>query len=520
MSYLRYLKQIIIAFFLLAIFNCSTTDSNLSNESKRVLHYTVSMNEPSSQQYHIELNCDGLNKDTIVLQIPQWMPGYYQIMNYSNGIKNISASNADGSNITVTPLNSNSWQIVIGKGNPFSLRYDVIADKRFVAQNWLDSTHGYIVPAATFLYIENSINTPVTVKVNPNKWRNVATGLEPVTPNSNEFYAPDFDILYDCPILIGNLDELLPFEINHTIHRFVGYDMGNFDKIKLMDGLKRIVQASVDIIGEVPYKQYTFIGVGPGQGGIEHLNNTILSFQGDRLGSDAEWVRIMKFIAHEYFHNYNVKRIRPFELGPFNYNKENRTNLLWVSEGFTVYYEYIVAKRAGVISKDDYVASFESNINATENNPGRKFQSLIQSSYNTWSDGPFGVQGQSISYYEKGPLVGLILDLTIRNATDNKKSLDDVMRYLYWHYYKELNRGFTDAEFQQACEMVAGISLNSEFEYVNTTKEIDYNHYLALAGLQLTTTVNPQNGYKKATITKLANTNAKQNSIYHAWLNE
>ncbi|MEP6713471.1 MAG: hypothetical protein ABJA37_13685, partial [Ferruginibacter sp.] len=364
-------------------------------------------------------------------------------------------------------------------------------------------------------------NISVSVKIIVNKnWSKVATGLEPVAGKSNEFTATDFDILYDCPILMGNLEELPSFKVNGIEHRFIGYKLGDFDRIQFMDNLKKLVESAVAIIGDIPYKQYTFIGIGPGQGGIEHLNNTTVSFNGKGLNIPDGMNRMMSFLAHEYFHHYNVKRIRPFELGPFDYDRENKTNLLWVSEGLSVYYEYLIIKRAGLISEQALFKNFESNINAVENNPGRLYQSLTQASYETWSDGPFGKQGEdakkSISYYDKGPAVGLILDFAIRHSTQNKKSLDDVMRLLYWQYYKKLERGFTDAEFQQACETVAGISLAHEFEYVYTTKELDYNTYLAYAGLKVE--VEPgEKDKRKFFIRHIEKPGELQSAIFQSW---
>ena len=160
--------------------------------------------------------------------------------------------------------------------------------------------------------------------------------------------------------------------------------------------------------------------------------------------------------------------------------------------------------RAGIINANELFSSIESNINATENDPGRKYQSLVQASYQTWSDGPFGNSSagsdRSISVYDKGAVVGFILDLKIRNATANKRSLDDVMRYLYATYYKKYQRGFTDAEFQAACENIAGASLSTEFEYVYTTKDIDYTEYLSGAGLKISEVTDPVNSRRKLTI--------------------
>jgi len=510
------------AILLLILANSCSSLNKKQNKPKdeEVLNYSITIAEPS-HTYHVDLNCDGWVNDTIVFKLPKWMPGYYQIMDYGKNVENLVAKNKNGNNLQVDKQNENTWLLVVKKNTPFSLSYDVKSDRKFVATNYLDSTHGYIIPPATFLYIKDHINTPVSVKVvSNNQWRKIATGLDSIPGKQNEFSAPDFDLLYDCPILIGNLEELPSFEVKGIKHRFIGYNWGIFNKNEFINNLKKIVQASLELIGDIPYTQYTFIGIGPGYGGIEHLNNTTISFNGNKLDDEGTMKRMMKYIAHEYFHNYNVKRIRPYELGPFDYDRENRTNLLWVSEGLTVYYEYIVAKRAGVINEQDFILSLESNINATENNLGHNFQSLTQASYNTWSDGPFGQKGKSISYYEKGPIIGLILDLAIRNATNNEKSLDDVMRQLYWHYYKKLGRGFTDAEFQQTCETIAGVSLSSEFEYVNTTKDIDYNTYLSYAGLKITKKVNPNTGYKRLIISKVENANPKQKEILQTLLGE
>ncbi|MBI1341927.1 MAG: M61 family peptidase [Terrimonas sp.] len=492
---------------------------------KTVLQYTLSMPEAAAHLFHVELHCEGLDKDTLLFKLPNWMPGYYQLMGYAKNLSTLSAKKKNGENIPVTPVNENSWRVILPKNTAFNLSYDVKAAKQFVANSFIDSSHAYIVPPSMFLYINGWIRTPVSLRVMvPAQWNRIATGLQPVAGKQNEFTAADFDILYDCPLLIGDLEELPSFTIKGIPHRFIGYKMGEFDRALFMSNLKKTVEAGIQIMGDIPYKQYTFIGIGPGRGGIEHLNNTTVSFDGRELNTDNGMNRMMNFLAHEYFHHYNVKRIRPLELGPFDYDRENRTNLLWVSEGLSVYYEYLIVKRAGLINQQTLLNNFANSITAFENDPGRLYQSLSQASYETWSDGPFGRQGQegdrSISYYDKGPAVGMLLDFAIRHASSNKKSLDDVMRYLYGHYYKDLQRGFTDAEFQEACEMIAGIPLNGFFEYIYTTKELDYPAYLSYAGLKIMIDSDTQTGKRKITLQPIGNPDAGQVAILQSWLGE
>ena len=177
-------------------------------------------------------------------------------------------------------------------------------------------------------------------------------------------------------------------------HRFIGYEMGEFDRVACMQNLKKVVESSVEIMRDIPFEEYTFIAIGPGRGGIEHLNNTTVSFDGKQMEDKEGVLRMMNFLAHEYFHHYNVKRIRPFELGPFDYDKGTKTNLLWVSEGLSVYYEYLVTLRGGLMSEKELFENLESNINEFENDPGKVHQSLVEASFATWGDGPFGTMAK------------------------------------------------------------------------------------------------------------------------------
>jgi len=242
------------------------------------------------------------------------------------------------------------------------------------------------------------------------------------------------------------------------------------------------------MFGEVPYKSYTFLGMGPGRGGIEHLNNTTISFDGNTLKPEDSRKRMLSFIAHEYFHHYNVKRIRPYELGPFEYDRENRTNQLWVSEGLTVYYEYLLLRRAGLIDENDLLGLLAGDINAYENDRERIFQSLQEASYYTWEEGPFGTRGG-----------------------DADSSIS---------YYKKLQRGFTDAEFQQACETVAGTHLTELFGYIYTTNGLDYEKYLGYAGLQLEPQPSSREGSTENSTIKLTRKkelDQLQEEIFQSW---
>jgi len=479
-------------------------------QSQEPVHFTVSMENPANHTFHVVMECKVGQQETVILKMPAWSPGYYQIMNFADAVDNLEAKDEAGNALKFEKKGKNAWHISKGKATALKVAYDVKATKQFVGTSYLDEEHGYIIPAGVFFHVSDEIKRPAEVAVQPySKWKDVATGLDLLPAKNFTYTAPDFDILYDSPILIGNLEELPAFEVKGIPHRFIGYKMGDFDKAGFMQDIKKIVEEASGMIGDIPYKHYTFLAIGPGGGGIEHLNSTTITFDGTKLKIPAARMKILSFITHEYFHHYNVKRIRPIELGPFDYDKGSKTNMLWVSEGISVYYESVILKRAGLMTEKQFLDAYKTIILSFETQPGRFYQSLAQASAETWADGPSGRVGdefnKTISYYAKGPVVGMLLDFKIRHETKNKKSLDDVMRTLYQDFYLKQKRGFTETEFRKVCEKIAGTSLDEIFHYVYTTKELDYKKYFGYAGLDIDVTPKTLPGAYLGVHTKMQN---------------
>ena len=461
----------------------------LGQKSNGILAFTISMEEPNTHFYHVDLRCGRLKGETQDFKMPAWTPGYYRIMDYAKNVLNFHAADGAGKPLMWEKTAKNVWRVKSGRATTVTVSYDVYAFTLFVAESYLGDTQGFISPAGVFMHPANHIQHPVTVTVKPFKqWSKISTGLEPVQGLPNTFYAQDFDVLYDCPILLGN-QEILSFEVRGIPHFFVGQDLGAFDRKEIVSDLKKIVEAAATLMGEIPYTHYTFMVIGPGGGGLEHRNSTALTFNPSSLNSAAGYRNWLSFVAHEYFHLYNVKSIRPVALGPFDYDKENYTKMLWVSEGFTVYYEDLILNRAGIFTRNELLDRARSTILRHENIPGHLFQSATESSFDTWIQ--FFNRGENatnftISYYDKGCTLGMLLDFKIRHQTKNSKSLDDVMRTLYQTYFKEKKRGFTDREFRDVCEKIAGCSLSELFDvYASTVKDIDYPKYIAYAGLDI-----------------------------------
>lgn len=453
------------------------------------IEFTVSMENPNRHYFHVTCDYSGFTEKDVIFKLPVWTPGYYMIMDYPKYVVGFEAFDSEGSRLKWEKSSKNTWVIHGDNLKNVSIKYDVYAFRISVADSYLDDGRGFISPTGIFMHPEGKLNHPVTVKIIPyEKFSKVSTGLDAVAGVMNTFYANNYDVLYDCPILAGN-QEILTFEVDGIPYTVAAEELGNTDRKKFIEDHRKIVKAAVSIIGEIPYRHYTFLIMHEGRGGLEHTNSMAV-FSGPGSFSTPEgYKRWLDFIAHEFFHLYNVKTIRPIALGPFDYDRENYTTMLWFSEGVTSYYENIILNRAGIYSRDEVLRELLNSIAGFENIPGRKYQSAAQSSFDTWLyflNRTENTSNTTISYYDKGCALGMLLDLKIRHETGNRKSLDDVMRNLYQIYYKGEKRGFTDDEFRQVCEGVAGTELSEIFDvYISTSADIDYARYLGYAGLDI-----------------------------------
>lgn len=457
--------------------------------------FTVSMDQPNTHYYHVEFRCEGLNGDTQDFKMPVWMPGMYTIQEYAKNVINFKAADGAGNSLAFAKTAQSVWRVKTANAPQVLVSYDVFAFGRGVGSNFLDDKRGYIVGPGLYMYVAGMLKHPVTVTFKPFRgWTSVANGLDPVARQQNTFSAPDFDLLYDCPILLGN-QERFQFDVKGVPHYIALEDVpASVDRTKIAVDLKKIVTTATELMGDIPYRHYTFLLMGSAAGGVEHLTSAAMYFNGNSLTNPDGYRRWLSFAAHEYFHTFNVKRIRPIALGPFDYDHENFTTMLWVSEGFTSYYMDLIVRRAGLMTPEQYFQTLTNNIEAYENSPGHLFESVAESSIDTWHRGDNSAN-TTISYYNKGDAIAAMLDFKIRSETNNQKSLDDVMRTLYREYYKDKGRGFTDAEFREVCERIAGVPLPEIFDgYVATTKEVDYPKYFGLAGLQIDTELRAQPG--------------------------
>ncbi len=462
------------------------------------LSYTVSFDEPQTHYCEVQIAFEDIKTDAktkyIDFKMPSWSPGSYLIREFAKGVEQEKAVNDKGRSIKVEKISKNTWRVYNEDSKKVMFSYKVYAFEMSVRTSFIDASHGYLNGSSIFMFADGFVNLPSVLTVKPFKtWKEISTGLSPVN-ESNKYVlnVPNYDILADSPIELGN-QKIYTFKAAGVKHEVSMYGGGNYDESTLTSDMAKIVEEATSIFGEnpnnvAPFDHYTFLvySLSKGGGGLEHLNSTSLmqprfSYQG------SGYEGFLSLVAHEYFHLWNVKRLRPKPLGAFDYDNENYTKLLWVAEGVTSYYDNLIPYRAGYTAPDAYKQTIINVIANHENAPGSKVQSVSESSFDAWIKGyrpNENSRNSTISYYSSGTVMASLLDLEILGATKAEKSLDDVMRYMYQEYYKKLDRGYTDEEFQKACELIAGKPLTI-FKHIYSTEAIDYDKYLDFAGLRL-----------------------------------
>lgn len=468
-----------------------------SSSSTLGIMYTLSMPKPQTHYFEVKIQVNGTdvgafkNQGYVDFKMPVWTPGSYLVREYAKNVEGVKATGVAGSNLNIQKINKNTWRVFHQNSSSVTLSYKVYAYELTVRTSFLDESHGYLNGASVFMFVNQYKESPSVLSIEPfADWKVVSTGLTPIAGQKFTYSVPNYDILVDSPIEIGN-HKVLKFDLNGIPHFVAMYGEASYDEAKLLKDMKRVTEEASKVVGEHPCKDYTFIvhNINNGGGGLEHLNSTSLQVSRTAYKNEARYTGFLSLVAHEYFHLWNVKRIRPKALGPFDYENENYTHLLWVAEGFTTFYQNYILRRAGFYTPEQYLNVFANGIATIENTPGQRVQSLAESSWDAWIKyyrPNENSKNSVISYYDKGAIVGGLLNLAIIESTKGQKNLDDVMRYLWDEYYKKQKRGFTDEEMQSAIEKIAGKSMNDFFQkYIWGTEPIDYSTFFSPVGCQV-----------------------------------
>ena len=452
----------------------------VAQDSTPQLSYSLTVPEDRSA-YVVELRVTHPPNPSRLV-IPNWAPGAYRLMDSGHNISGFVARGTRGERLPVRQDSPISWVVDTRGAREITVSYraglrDTVTWRRPNNRWFLRSTSGIVDGPRTFMYVDGAklLSAVLTFRLPPG-WR-VATGLP--TTDSVSFWAASYDVLVDSPALLGHFLSY-PFTAAGTPHRAV-VDLGGapaYAPTVFVDMLRRIAETGISVFRGVPYKDYTFIFVAGRGGGLEHLNSTTIGVTTETLARNPRGAETVT--AHEFFHTWNVKRARPIELGPFDYEREVRTVNLWWSEGVTDYYANLILARAGLDSPADFAQGIATSIGNHRSNPARLRVSPERSSWTVW-DSPAVNDSYVISYYLQGELLGFLLDLAIRDSTDNAKSLDDVMRQLADRYSGA--HGFTRDDLIASVKQTTGHDFAEFWRlYVSGVHEIPWNDYLRAAG--------------------------------------
>jgi predicted metalloprotease with PDZ domain len=486
-----------------------------AQKKQAAIQYTIVPSDLAGHLFHVTLSVAAPDPAGQVFALPAWIPGSYMIREFARNIVRIRAE-ADGEQVALAKVDKHTWQAAPCAG-PLKLHYEVYAWDLSVRAAHLDQTHGFFNGTSVYLRVLGQEETPHLVDIQrpgdpaAASWR-VATSLPELGAKRYGFgtyIAPNYDELIDHPVEMGEF-ELASFKAHGIPHDIVITGrVPNLDMARLQADLKAICETQIAFFEprtkKAPMERYVFLTmvVGDGYGGLEHRASTALICARSDLPSTATpkaaepgegYLKFLGLCSHEYFHTWNVKRIKPAVFAPYDLQVENYTPLLWLFEGFTSYYDDLMLVRSGIISEATYFKLLAKTVGNVLRGSGRTKQSVADSSFDAWSK--YYRQDENaanaiISYYTKGSLIALAFDLTIRAKTGGAKSLDDVMLALWQRFgrdfYPSVGRGVTEAEVEALFDEVSGVRLKSMFErYVRGTEDLPLAKLYAPFGVKVT----------------------------------
>ena len=452
-----------------------------------MIEYEVSIESPDRHRLAVQVHAHA-DAGKLRFHVPAWTPGSYLIREFARYLSEPSAS-LDGAPLSVTKVAKGSWEVVVPTPGRVTFAYEATGHELTVRTPHIDGSHAFFTGTNVLVRVEGQESTPHRLAVTaPRGWQ-VHTSLAATdTPGVSE--APDYDVLADGFVEAGPAPAHT-FEILGVPHRcvFWGGEFVEIDHDRLQEDIRAIVEANARMFGgSLPYSDYLFVFhiTESERGGLEHLTGTALATPWRYFETDDGYRSMLGLIAHEHFHVWNVKRIRPQALGPFDYQRENYTSGLWVAEGFTSYFDSLNCLRAGVINTEHYVEDLRLALQNFVRTPGRFAQSVAQSSFDAWirlylpnEETP----NRTVSYYLKGSLVGLALDLTIRDTTDGEFDLTTVMRHL-WTAFQRTGAGFDDAAMADVVHATCGVDVSDAIDtWVYGVTDPDFAALFATHGL-------------------------------------
>ena len=461
--------------------------SPLGAQAPEPVRYTLRFPAPHTHYVEVEAAYPTGRQPAVEIYMAVWTPGSYLVREYERHVEGVTAT-AGGKSLTVEKSRKNRWRITTGGAPEVTVRYRVYSREMTVRNNWVESGFAMLNGAPTFLTLVGGGSRPHEVRLElPSGWTGTSTALTPIAGAAHAYRADDFDTLVDSPIIAGT-PVTREFTVEGTRHVLVlEGDPALFDADRAVPDVQKIVQASRAVMGPLLYPHYYFLNmVVDAGGGLEHKNSFLTMSSRFATRTRRSYLGWLSLVAHEYFHNWNIKRLRPVELGPFDYENENYVKMLWVGEGFTDYYADLLVRRAGISSLDEYFDALSNQVQAVQTTPGRLVSPVTMASYDTWIKQyrpDENTPNTTIDYYPKGAVIAFLLDAKLRKATDGARSLDHGMRLALQRYGGE--KGYTPEQFYQTMSEAAGEDLSAFFRSAaESAEELDYTEALEYYGLR------------------------------------
>lgn len=481
------------------------------------MKYHVSVADPAEHFIQLTYTISNIHQDSIEVQLPAWRPGRYELQNFAKNIRMFGITDHNQNSIPYTKITKDRWHIDTKGINELTISYQYYANQPDAGACFVNETFLYINPVHCFMYTEGRMDEEYTVTFNlPETWQ-IACQMPQKAKHT--LSAPDFDYLADSPLFASDSLEHFSFMVQATTIHIWFQGQHPFDRERLQEDTTKYALKQLEVFGELPCKDYHFLYLMhnvPARHGVEHLDSTVISM-GQLADQTVEeyYQDLLAISSHELFHLWNIKRIRPAEMLPYDFTRENYSTLGYVYEGVTTYYGDLMLLQSGVWTWEQYAASFNSDLKRHFDNPGRFNYSVAESSWDTWLDGYVpGVAGRKVSIYIEGMIAAVIADLTIINNSKGKYSLHNVMHDLYHQYYKH-HEGYDEEIYRQLIEKYSG----SDFSvYFNTIIHGKGNMQEALTtALQHVGCELNRNRHGNTVVERAAKTTAKQDALFEKW---
>ena len=459
------------------------------------LHYKLIIEEPWQHYVKVVIVGEkGENQNTLPFFMPSWTPGSYLMREYARHVRRFNASTSHGEALWFIQPEKGVWALDWEKSHlekencTFQVSYEVYCHEFGVRNSHVDRDHAFIHGPSVFMGVLEEPLRDITLKVEfPPVWSKISTGLKDISTKRNEFIytASDYDVLLDSPLEIGchETDGFVLEGVDHEL-AFSGNLIPHKNDLKA--DMKTICATVAKTMGEIPCQKYTFLShfVLGKFGGLEHSNSTALHYCPKKLIDREGYINWLSLVAHEYFHTWNGKRIRPKELGPFNYQKEGATNMLWLVEGLTSFMDNLFVYRSGLCTLEEYLEVLRKGLERYWKTPGRMFSSLEDSSFNAWIKLYRPDENSSnsfVSYYLKGGIVFWVLNALL---FEQRKSIDELLQLLWKRYKEKPGMGLGEDEVFQMVEQLGEKSVVESFvNMIKTTEEIDLERIFKSIGL-------------------------------------